>query len=219
MSSGSGMCASLVKENTDAACSDGCDNDGNGFVDCDDLNCGGTPSCPVEYSNPACSDGIDNDMDGQTDCADTFPMSANCSKLSACNREESNAKCSDGVDNDGDGMMDCADPDCQTEGIVVCTGNMPASPIPPMAQWKMLADAECSNGMDDDTNTFVDCNDNACKANPDVTVCHDLPNETGNASARTASTTTMTVSSTAWIRAVRRKATSSATARHRRTRR
>lgn len=63
-------------EESDAACSDGIDNDNNGFVDCDDFGCsrneavtvcgGGTP----EVTEDACSDGVDNDNDGFTDCDD-----------------------------------------------------------------------------------------------------------------------------------------------------
>jgi hypothetical protein len=51
-------------------CSDGIDNDGDGYTDypndpgCTDLD------DPTENPNPPCSDGIDNDGDGLVDCAD-----------------------------------------------------------------------------------------------------------------------------------------------------
>ncbi|NIP29078.1 MAG: hypothetical protein GTO02_00750 [Candidatus Dadabacteria bacterium] len=52
-------------ETFETSCDDGEDNDGDGFVDCDDLNCFNSPSC-VEI----CNDGEDNDGDGAVDCDD-----------------------------------------------------------------------------------------------------------------------------------------------------
>ena len=62
-------------ENTDALCSDGIDNDGNNFTDCDDFACSGLGNCKetagacVAAGN-CCSDGIDNDGNTFTDCED-----------------------------------------------------------------------------------------------------------------------------------------------------
>ena len=40
-------------ESTPAACSDGCSNDGDSYVDCDDFNCCNVVACPVGSScNP-----------------------------------------------------------------------------------------------------------------------------------------------------------------------
>ncbi len=47
-------------------CDDGIDNDGNGFSDCEDLDC--INSTIIECN---CADGEDNDGDGFTDCDDT----------------------------------------------------------------------------------------------------------------------------------------------------
>ena len=47
-------------------CSDNIDNDGDGDIDCNDIDCLGEPSCP----EVDCTDGIDNDADAQTDCND-----------------------------------------------------------------------------------------------------------------------------------------------------
>ena len=47
-------------------CSDGIDNDGDGFTDCEDADCEGDSDCALEI----CNDGIDNDEDGFTDCDD-----------------------------------------------------------------------------------------------------------------------------------------------------
>jgi hypothetical protein len=64
-------------EDTAAACSDGVDNDADGFVDCNDFNC--APFCPGENTPGACSDGLDNDADGFVDCADF-----DCAGLAGC---------------------------------------------------------------------------------------------------------------------------------------
>ena len=74
-------------------CFDNIDNDGDGFMDCNDFDC----DCD-ESAN--CHDGIDNDGDGFTDCSDFD-----------CDCDESK-NCSDGIDNDGDGYIDCNDYDC-----------------------------------------------------------------------------------------------------------
>jgi hypothetical protein len=47
-------------------CSDGLDNDGDGYYDCEDFDCTGDAACPVED----CTDGLDNDGDGYYDCDD-----------------------------------------------------------------------------------------------------------------------------------------------------
>jgi len=51
----------------EAACSDGIDDDGDGYTDCDDSDCYQGVNCPA---NEDCDDNIDNDGDGATDCAD-----------------------------------------------------------------------------------------------------------------------------------------------------
>jgi hypothetical protein len=58
------------QENTASRCSDGLDNDADGFVDCSDFDC--APFCGGGAENTAsrCSDGIDNDLDGFVDCSD-----------------------------------------------------------------------------------------------------------------------------------------------------
>jgi hypothetical protein len=53
-------------------CDDTIDNDGDGYVDCDDSDCIGDPVCDTGCvpEPEICNDGIDNDCDGKTDCAD-----------------------------------------------------------------------------------------------------------------------------------------------------
>ncbi len=61
---------------TETSCTDGKDNDCDGLIDCADLNCKGTASCPYESS---CSDGVDNDGDGLVDCLDPDCQHRDCS--------------------------------------------------------------------------------------------------------------------------------------------
>jgi Tol biopolymer transport system component len=86
-------------------CSNGIDDDGDGYVDYpDDPGCT-SPSDPSEHADtPGCDDGIDNDGDGLIDMQDPgcpFPQAP-----------IENPPCDDGIDNDGDGLVDMADPMC-----------------------------------------------------------------------------------------------------------
>ncbi|GGD35806.1 MULTISPECIES: hypothetical protein [Flavobacterium] len=47
-------------------CNNGIDDDGDGFIDCDDFDCNESPFCAVEI----CNNGIDDDGDGFIDCDD-----------------------------------------------------------------------------------------------------------------------------------------------------
>lgn len=67
--SGCGSKAKTGQENSPDLCRDSIDNDGDGFLDCDDQDC--EAYCPVPEDDPMlCSDGRDNDADGLTDCDD-----------------------------------------------------------------------------------------------------------------------------------------------------
>ncbi len=95
-------------------CSDGFDNDGDGFIDFPaDVGCD-SPSdgSEVDPPRPLCADGVDNDGDLFTD----WPADPGC-QGPADNSENSQPACSDGLDNDGDGVSDFpADPDCFSAG-------------------------------------------------------------------------------------------------------
>ncbi len=84
-------------------CSNGIDDDGDGFVDCADTECARVSYCNLESQN--CADGVDNNGDGKIDCDDSA-----CASNSNCSSKETN--CSDGIDNDGDGFIDYYDSDC-----------------------------------------------------------------------------------------------------------
>ena len=58
----------------DEVCDDGKDNDLDGFADCKDFDCKGSPACVED-----CSDGKDNDLDDKVDCEDS-----DCSGELAC---------------------------------------------------------------------------------------------------------------------------------------
>jgi hypothetical protein len=85
---GSDCTAGAGAENTISACADGCSNDGDRFVDCDDFDC-----CAVRQ-----------------DC----PASSSCGQRSRCREGAENTReaCSDGCSNDGDRFVDCDDFDC-----------------------------------------------------------------------------------------------------------
>ncbi len=165
----SGVCAPT--ESDDLACSDGIDNDGNGFVDCKDFSCTRADDVSVcagmvENTNALCSDGVDNDDNGFTDCED-FDCSMNAA-VSVCTDppmqgpETTDAACSDGFDNDGDGFTDCEDFDCAPPQVTVCGGTSPSSES---------TNAACADGLDNDGDNFIDCDDFDCSMNPEVTVC------------------------------------------------
>lgn len=78
-----------------------CDNDiddnGDGDIDCADIQCDGVDAC-LEV----CDSGEDEDLDGDIDCADS-----DCEDADGCFED-----CTDGIDNDGNGDIDCADEGC-----------------------------------------------------------------------------------------------------------
>jgi hypothetical protein len=189
-------CAVMADENTTATCTNGCDDDADGYVDCDDFNCcrvrrdcptdsfcgqprrdggTGTNRCDAaampENTVAACSDGCSNDDDGFVDC-----MDFDCAGIHPCPGdggfitcsaevvpENTPERCSDGCSNDGDRFVDCMDFDCA--GIGSCparmdgggsTGSCDGGGTPENTR------AACANGVDDDCDGFTDCNDFDC---------------------------------------------------------
>jgi cysteine-rich repeat protein len=82
-------------------CDDGADNDGDGQIDCDDVDCDALVICNVVED---CANGADDDGDAAIDCDDT-----DCADSVACFVE---GICDDNQDNDSDGQVDCNDVDC-----------------------------------------------------------------------------------------------------------
>lgn len=101
-------------------CSDGLDNDGDGAVDTEDVQCFGPLHAESREGigrrvQGACADGEDNDGDGAIDRADAeCHASAQAAEggEQVPDFEEAFAACDDGQDNDGDGRTDTEDPDC-----------------------------------------------------------------------------------------------------------
>lgn len=154
-------------ESTNAACSDGIDNDLDGYTDCRDFNCSRNPDVTVCQSRPedtdtACSDGIDNDLDGYTDCED-FGCSRN-SAITVCDDpsndpeepEELAEICNDEVDNDRNDLIDCNDPACATDTACALPENN---------------NEACSDGIDNDLDGLTDCDDPQCVELSSVSVC------------------------------------------------
>jgi uncharacterized repeat protein (TIGR01451 family) len=87
-------------------CSDGIDNDGDGWIDLDDSGCD-NPQDDDETNKPQCQDGKDNDGDGWIDSDDKC-----CAKTNGTSETCKIPQCSDGKDNDGDGWIDLDDSGC-----------------------------------------------------------------------------------------------------------
>ena len=61
---------------TETDCSNGIDDDSDGYTDCNDADCEGSSVCGEPED---CTDGVDNDLDGYTDCDDS-----DCASTTAC---------------------------------------------------------------------------------------------------------------------------------------
>ncbi len=129
------LSGNLASAQVSYACSDGRDNDTDGFTDIADNACHSDPLHPTsanyeptfnsEHYNSgqvyACSDGRDNDTDGFTDRDDNachsdpeHPTNANYEPTfnSEHYRPSTRPQCSNGRDDDGRGDIDAQDPDC-----------------------------------------------------------------------------------------------------------
>jgi len=91
-------------------CSDGIDNDGDGFYDfpadpgCDSPGDNGESP---DLDAPECSNGQEDDVDGDIDFGADFECSGPDD-----DDETNGGDCTDGNDNDGDGLIDANDPSC-----------------------------------------------------------------------------------------------------------
>lgn len=148
----SAMCTTTANEDTLAACSDGCDNDGNTYIDCNDFGC-----CDVLTAcGPTTACGRPQDGGTVMACAD------------AGTTENTIAQCSDGCDNNGDNFADCNDFDCC--GLVECgpttgcgrrDGGSPVVACTTPVVHENTVET-CTDGCSNDGNTYVDCNDSSC---------------------------------------------------------
>ena len=86
-----------------AACNDGLDDDGDGFVDTADPGCANAADLSENDPTLPCDDGIDNDGDSRIDFRTDASGDPGC-RLAMSDFE--NPACDDGLDNDGDGKID-----------------------------------------------------------------------------------------------------------------
>ncbi len=154
-----GACDATGSENTNAACSDGVDNDCDGFIDCG--NSGTSPDfdCTRTAAVTVC---------GASD--------AGTSRCDASGTENSNATCGDGIDNDCDGFVDCNDFSCRSCSITACVmgGNITLRDGGVcMCRGEETSNAACGDRVDNDCDGFVDCADFDCSMSDGgvVTVC------------------------------------------------
>ena len=124
-------------------CSDGIDNDDDGFTDSDDVGCADGKG----GERTRCQDGNDNDKDGQTDLADTgcFGIQDDHEKC------EANSECN----------IDCISgesPACSTKGDCYCKTNPTTSTT-----------TQCSDSQDNDGDNFIDLLDTGCTSLTDDT--------------------------------------------------
>ncbi|MGJ3256555.1 MAG: phospholipase D-like domain-containing protein [Alcanivorax sp.] len=128
-------------ETTYEQCTDGSDNDGDSYIDADDYDCWDALGLEAENTQSACTDSLDNDGDGYADAADY-----DCWPALGLSSESDTAACSDGTDNDGDGFIDGSDYDCS--GV---TG-LPSE----------SGEAVCSDNVDNDGDNKKDHKDTDC---------------------------------------------------------
>jgi hypothetical protein len=146
------------------ACSNGIDDDGDGFKDWPaDIGCPNANN-NNEANLPQCNDGRDNDGNGLVDFA-PGPRDPGCS--SATDTTEApptpgpgpgpgpaTTQCSDGVDNDGDAKVDYPnDPGCTSRA-----DTDEADPLLPPA---------CADGLDNDGDLRIDLADPGCSSASD----------------------------------------------------
>ena len=97
----------------ETTCDDGGDDGGDGFVDCEDIDCIADPACTgiIPPDETACDDGADNGGDGFVDCEDP-----DCVGDAACvGYDPAATDCANGIDSDFDGLYGCLDADCASD--------------------------------------------------------------------------------------------------------
>ncbi len=154
-------------------CDNEVDDDGDGFVDCDDNDCANYSACQVvEDPYEKCNNGRDDDGDGLIDCDD-----ADCQGYSDC--IERVEDCNNNIDDDGDFHIDCADADCaqsllcKVTGYAICNNGIDdigdgkidcKDPFCRSSRYCPLPYEECGNYIDDDSDGLTDCEDVDCQS-------------------------------------------------------
>ena len=157
------MAAAGAKETN---CGDRKDDDGDGMVDCADIDCEKSELCKIgsgpENTNARCSDWFDNDGDGFIDCddPDCEGVGVSVCKGSWKGPEPSGPAGSGGSDDlpelgAGQSVEDLIGKGSDKDGE--------------------RSDESCSDGVDNDGDGRVDCADFGCRFDPDVSVCRGNP--------------------------------------------
>lgn len=177
----------LCDTETDFDCIDLVDNDGNGFMDCEDLaSCDGNPFC-VDTGDEICYDFTENDGDGLIDCEDPdcapFPFCIDTDGdffpdlFDNCPTTFNDLQ----TDSDGDGVGDaCQDSDGDTifDDIDNClldpNTEQDETDFDGIGNACDPEESRCNNGVSDDNDdSLVDCDDpdcaeaQACRPSPD----------------------------------------------------
>ncbi|MFH1532007.1 MAG: hypothetical protein ABIK09_14880 [Pseudomonadota bacterium] len=137
----------MAPVDTETSCSDGLDNDLDGFVDCCDDECTGDAACLAETT---CGDDVDNDCDGVADCADS-----DCAADAACAGES------------------CAAPYKLNGGAAVVAGDLPLQLVE--TGDTSAADADVEGSCDSDTEAAKDrVYELVLETEANVTITHDF---------------------------------------------
>lgn len=149
-------------------CDNDVDDDGDGAVDCVDLDCAADPACGPMCGNakvepPEACDG--NNLNGKTCASEGFVggmlvCKSDCTiDTSGCGTAE---MCNNAADDDIDGHVDCGDPDCFSDAICTTGGEV-----------------ICDDFNDNDGDALIDCEDASdCQA---LAVCQPGGTPTGGA--------------------------------------
>lgn len=153
-------CATAAPEDTIDACMNGCDDEPDGFADCDDFDCCDLVTCGADT---AC---------GRAAMRDAGTPIMRCDGGGAV--ENTAELCGNGTDDDCDGFADCEDYGCcsrVTCGATTACGMRPDSGPRPDAGPPMVCDggmaaedtpAACMDGCSNDGDRFVDCEERDC---------------------------------------------------------
>ncbi len=147
-----------VAPGRECGCNDGSDDDGDGTVDCSDLDCLGNGMCAE--ADEGCFDGLNSDGDAQTDCDDR-DCSSECAEWNECR---------DGLDNDHDGDFDCTDRECRSAADCseVCDDGVDNNSdgrtdcLDPLCAFSACSESNCVDGQDNDHDGAADCADPDC---------------------------------------------------------
>ncbi len=140
----------VVVENSVLLCSDNLDNDNDGSIDCDDVDCGSLSVCSVSSSSSSLLP-LSSSSLPLVSSSSVLPSSSSAIVL-----ENTDALCQDGLDNDGDGPVDCHDTDCQA--LSVCL-------VPTQETGAM-----CNDSKDNDNDGRIDCDDSDCDSEAHCTL-------------------------------------------------